>query len=141
MKQGSSGLTALVCEDDDAIREMVRTVLERDGFSVEGVCDGETAISRIRDGGFDLIVLDLMIPGVNGFDVLEFLQAREPSRLKRVLITTAVPMSMAARIPSGICHVLPKPFDIDTLVAMARECSEDTLSRRSRRLLPVPSAG
>lgn len=141
MKQRSRGLTALVCEDDDAIREMIRTVLARDGFAVEAIGDGITAVSRIRDGGFDLIVLDLMIPGMSGFDVLEHLESTQPSRLKRVLITTAVPASMASRVPAGICHVLPKPFDIDTLLAFARECAEDTFSRRSRRLLPIASPG
>lgn len=141
MNKPSRGLTALVCEDDDAIRDMIRTVLERDGFAVEAICDGVTAVTRITDGGFDLIVLDLMIPGVSGFDVLENMQTNQPSRLRRVLITTAVPMSMVAKIPTGICHVLPKPFDIDKLLAHARECAEDTLTRRSRRLLPVPSPG
>ncbi len=141
MMQRSRGLTALVCEDDDAIRDMIRTVLERDGFAVEAICDGLTAVSRIRDGVFDLIVLDLMIPGMSGFEVIEQLQISQPSRLRRVLITTAVPMSMVANIPTEICHVLPKPFDIDKLLEHARECAEDTLTRNSRRLLPLPSAG
>jgi DNA-binding response OmpR family regulator len=141
MNQPSRGLTALVCEDDAAIREMIRTVLERDGFAVEAICDGDTAVVRIRDGGFDLVVLDLMIPGMSGFDVLEHFQSTEPSRLKRVLITTAVPMSMVSRVPTGVCHILPKPFDIDKLLALARECAEDTLTRKSRRLLPLPSPG
>ncbi len=141
MNQRSRGLTALVCEDDAAIREMIRTVLARDGFSVDTVCDGAAAVSRLEDRGFDLIVLDLMIPGMDGFDVLEHLERRYPARLKRVLITTAVPPSIAARVPAGICHILPKPFDIHRLLDFARECSEDTLTRRSSTLLPAPSAG
>jgi DNA-binding response OmpR family regulator len=140
MKQRSRGLTALVCEDDPTIRRMIETVLQRDGFRVASAPDGDVAVARLEEHDFDLIVLDLMMPGLNGFDVLAFLERRKPSRLKRVLITTAVPPTLAEKLPSTICHVLPKPFDIDEFLAYARECSEDTLTRRTRMLL-VPTPG
>ncbi|HEU5163851.1 MAG TPA: response regulator [Thermoanaerobaculia bacterium] len=141
MKQRSRGRTALLCEDDTAIREMIRTVLARDGFTVEPVCDGASAIERLEAGSFDLIVLDLMMPGMNGFDIVDFLERHQPGRLKRVLITTAVPAHVAEKLPPSICHILPKPFDIERLLEHARSCSEDTMTRKSRRLLPLPTPG
>ena len=141
MKQRSRGRTALLCEDDTAIREMIRTVLARDGFAVDAVCDGASAITRLEEGSFDLIVLDLMMPGMNGFDIVDFLESHQPGRLKRVLITTAVPAHVAEKLPASICHILPKPFDIDRLLEYARTCSEDTMTRKSRQLLPVPTPG
>ncbi|HSN69296.1 MAG TPA: response regulator [Thermoanaerobaculia bacterium] len=141
MKQRSRGRTALLCEDDMAIREMIRTVLTRDGFAVEPVCDGASAIELLEEGSFDLIVLDLMMPGLNGFDIVDYLERHQPGRLKRVLITTAVPSHVVEKLPSSICHILPKPFDIERLLEYARYCSEDTITRRSRRLLPLPTPG
>lgn len=141
MEQSSRGLTALLCEDDAAIRDLIQAVLARDGFEVVAVCDGTSAVTNLENDAFDLIVLDLMMPGLNGFDVIDFLKAHQPQRLKRVMITTAVPPALAAQLPSTICHILPKPFDIEKLLELARSCAEDTLTRRSRELLPVPTAG
>jgi CheY-like chemotaxis protein len=141
MEKSSNGLSALLCEDDAAIRDLIETVLSRDGFDVSAVCDGTSAVAQLENDEFDLIVLDLMMPGLNGFDVIDFLKTHQPRRLKRVMITTAVPPALAAQLPSTICHVLPKPFDIEKLLEFARSCSEDTLTRRSRELLPIPSAG
>ena len=82
-----------------------------------------------------------MMPGMNGFDIVDFLESHQPGRLKRVLITTAVPAHVAEKLPASICHILPKPFDIDRLLEYARTCSEDTMTRKSRQLLPVPTPG
>ncbi|MGH9456490.1 MAG: response regulator [Thermoanaerobaculia bacterium] len=136
----SEGLRALICEDDAPIRRMMETMLRRDGFTVVAVGDGAAATEHLGTADFDLIVLDLMMPGVNGFEVLAFLQENKPRRLKRVLITTAIPSAMASGIPPSICHVLPKPFDMVDFVRHARECAEDTLTRKTKRSLsPAPS--
>ncbi|HVR44717.1 MAG TPA: response regulator [Thermoanaerobaculia bacterium] len=132
-KPMSTGRTAIVIEDDSTIRAMVATMLARDGFVVTTVADGLSALEQLSTDEFDLIVLDLMMPGVDGFGVIDFLEENKPRRLKRVLITTAVASPMAERIPKSICTILPKPFDMAELLRHARECSEDTLAREARR--------
>ncbi|MFN2237961.1 MAG: response regulator [Thermoanaerobaculia bacterium] len=121
--------TVLICEDDETIRLMMTRALERAGYAVESVSNGREAISRLDVDTFDLIVLDLMMPDVDGFEVARYLSEHAPRRLKRVVVTTAIPPSMMGRLPAGICTVLPKPFDIQDFLSHARECSDDTLTR------------
>lgn len=131
--------TALVCEDDPVIRAMMTTMLTRDGMEVHAVNDGEAAMVRLGEGEYDLIVLDLMMPGVDGFAVADYLAESKPRRLKRVMVTSAAPLALASRLPEGICTILPKPFDMDEFLRQARSCSEDTLTRARRRLAPSPA--
>lgn len=139
MKQLSKGRTALVCEDDDAIREMMKNMLTRDGFKVDVACNGLEAMAQVRVADPDLIVIDLMMPGINGFEVIKRISEEKPRRLKRVLVTTASPRAVLSRLPEGICTFLPKPFDMDAFLKHARECSEDTLTRQRRRMKPSPA--
>ena len=67
---------ALVCEDDAAIRSLVKTVVGREGFSVDLAVDGREGIEKMSTGCYDLVVLDLMMPEVDGFAVVDFLKHR-----------------------------------------------------------------
>lgn len=119
-----TGFRALIVEDDEAILKLVRLVLERENFVVEGVKDGISAISLLRDVAYDLLILDLLLPDVRGEDVLGYLEEHQPRYLRRVIVTTASPRSMSCEFLQRICRILAKPFDIDQLVLMARECSQ-----------------
>lgn len=132
MKQLSKGRTALVCEDDQSIREMMKTMLVRDGFRVDLACNGIEAMELLRSTDPDLIVVDLMMPGLNGFEVIERISEEKPRRLKRVLVTTATPLAALGELPDGICTYLPKPFEMEVFLKHARTCSEDTLTRKGR---------
>jgi CheY-like chemotaxis protein len=132
VKQLSKGRTALVCEDDQSIREMMKTMLVRDGFHVDLACNGIEAMEFIRSTDPDLIVVDLMMPGLNGFEVIERISEEKPRRLKRVLVTTATPLAALGELPAGICTYLPKPFEMEVFLQHARTCSEDTLTRKGR---------
>jgi CheY-like chemotaxis protein len=127
----------LICEDDETIRLMMTRALQRAGYTVESVPNGREAISRLDVDTFDLIVLDLMMPDVDGFEVARYLSEHAPRRLKRVVVTTAVPPSMMERLPAGICTVLPKPFDIQEFLSHANDCSDDTLTRGRKAEAPA----
>ncbi|MFN2443598.1 MAG: response regulator [Thermoanaerobaculia bacterium] len=119
----------LICEDDETIRLMMTRALQRAGYEVESVPNGREAIAKLDSDRFDLIVLDLMMPDVDGFEVAQYLSENAPRRLKRVVVTTALPPSMMERLPAGICTILPKPFDIQDFLSHAHDCSDDTLTR------------
>jgi len=117
------GFRALVVEDDYGILRLVKTVLEKEGFIVEGVRDGSEALKLLETVAYDLLILDLMLPQVGGEAVLDYLDANQPKYLRRVIITTASPRKMSKNFLERICRILAKPFDIHQLVVIARECA------------------
>ncbi len=123
---------ALVCEDDATIRRMITTMLEREDFVVDAAEDGEAAIRMIDQERYQLLVIDLMMPRVSGYQVVEYLKQNIPPSLKRIVVTTAATSAMQSPFPEEICKVLAKPFDMDEFITFARTCSEDTLTRTKR---------
>ena len=119
---------ALVVEDDDAIVSLVRRVLEREQFSVECVKSGAAAIQLLKTVAYDLLILDLVLPLVSGEEVMTFLEATQPHTLRRVIVMTASPRELSCEFLERICKILAKPFDINELVLIARECTQDRSS-------------
>jgi DNA-binding response OmpR family regulator len=116
---------ALICEDDAAIRALVKTVVQREGFAVDVAADGRQGIEKMESGCYDLVVLDLMMPDVDGFAVVDFLKERRPSNLKSVIVMSATGSVVRGDFPEPICKLLPKPFDIDQLTNAVRSCARD----------------
>ena len=123
MSERRKGFRALVVEDDDAILRLVKTVLEREDFAVEGVRNGAEAIELLRTVSYDLLILDLLLPQVSGEEVIGYLELQQPEYLRRVIVTTASPRIQSCEFLEKICRLLIKPFDIDQLVLYARECT------------------
>ena len=119
---------ALVVEDDDAIVSLVRCVLEREAFSVECVKSGAAAIQLLKSVAYDLLILDLVLPLVSGEEVMTFLESTQPGTLRRVIVMTASPRKLSCEFLERICKILAKPFDINELVLMARECVQESSS-------------
>lgn len=116
---------ALVVEDDESIILLVRRILEREGFGVECVKSGVAAIKLLEVVAYDLLILDLVLPMVSGEEVMTFLEATQPNSLRRVIVMTASPRQLSCEFLERICKILAKPFDIDELVLMARQCVKD----------------
>lgn len=123
-RERRSGYRALVVEDDGSIMKLVKTVLEREGFIVEGVTHGGQAIELLKVVSYDLMILDLMLPHVGGEEVLGYLELAQPKYLRRVIVTTASPRKIPCDFLERICRLLTKPFDINQLVLFARECAQ-----------------
>ena len=119
-----SSYRALVVEDDGAILNLVKIVLERENFAVEGVRNAAAAIDLLGSVAYDLLIVDLMLPEIGGEEVLGFLERTQPKYLRRVVVTTASPGRMSCDFLQRICRLLAKPFDIDELVLIAKECAE-----------------
>ena len=114
---------AIICEDDPSIRALVQTVLRREGFDVDFAPDGAVAKEKIGERCYDVIVLDLMMPGVDGYAVVQHVKERWPERLPRIIIMTAVSEALRSEFPEAVCTVLPKPFDIDKLASVVHDCA------------------
>ena len=84
---------ALVVDDDEPIRTMLAKVVEKQDLEVDTASDGAEAIERLTGDGYCVVLLDLMMPRVDGFAVLRYMQEHYPEGLKRTIIASAVPES------------------------------------------------
>ena len=106
----------LVVEDEATIREVVRRYLEREGFQVLEAGDGYAALDLIADKEPDLIVMDLMLPGIDGLTLTR--QLRQRSRVPVIMLTARGDTSDRIRgLDSGADDYLPKPFSPRELVS------------------------
>ena len=110
---------ALIVEDEPAIREIVRLHLSLAGFETEEVADGRTALERLRADRFDLVVLDVMLPGVDGVTVCRALRSGGPNQRAAVLMLTArdTELDTVLGLESGADDYLTKPFGVRELMA------------------------
>jgi CheY-like chemotaxis protein len=115
----------LVVEDDPAIRRLVAMVLQRQGYRIDAAADGLEAVTKLGAADYDVIVLDLMMPNLDGFTFLNTVAAQEPDRLQKVIVTSAAsPAVIRERMKGKPFSLLPKPFDIGELVDRVRTCIE-----------------
>jgi two-component system response regulator MprA len=118
------GLRVLVADDDPAIRMLVQRVLLRQGYDVSTATDGADAIVQLEANRFDLLVLDLMMPRVDGLGVIAHLQSRGVTTPPILVMTAAAP-DVLRRLPyDRIAKVITKPFDLDALMRDASEAIE-----------------
>ena len=109
----------LYVEDDDSLRESATLVLERVGFSVTAVGDGQKALDNFSSSRFDLVLLDVMLPSVDGFDVCR--EIRRTARTPIVMLTArAETAEVVAGLELGADDYVTKPFEGSELVARVR---------------------
>ena len=110
----------LVVEDEPKIRQAIRKGLERDGYAVDVAADGGDALSLGTEYDYDAIVLDVMLPGVDGFAVCRELRSRD--RRAPILMLTARDAvdDRIVGLDAGADDYLPKPFDFGELTARLR---------------------
>jgi DNA-binding response OmpR family regulator len=124
----------LVIDDDLELCELLRKYLQREGFEVRIVHDGNQGVERALSEGHSLVVLDVMLPGINGFEVLR--RIREDSRIPILMLTArGDDVDRIVGLEMGADDYLPKPFNPRELVARIR-----AILRRSKTdpVKPVP---
>jgi CheY-like chemotaxis protein len=119
----------LVVEDDEQIRGLVAYVFERAGCDVQVAENGAEALDRVREACPHLIVLDLMMPVLNGWEFLEA-TAREGLCTSTPIVVIsaflATPSAPQVKMPSTVLEMLPKPFELSDLVAIAERYTQRT---------------
>jgi two-component system alkaline phosphatase synthesis response regulator PhoP len=123
----------LIVEDDPDIRELIRHHLTHDGYRVVEASDGPTGLREARSGEFDIILLDLMLPGISGLDICKSLKADPATAETPIVMVTArgSESDIVAGLELGADDYISKPFSPRVLIARLRA----VLRRRS--LSPV----
>lgn len=115
----------LVADDDQSIRQLLCTIVKRERFAADCVPDGLHAIDMIGQHEYSLILLDLMMPRVDGFGVIEYLESHPPPHKPIVLVITAYADQKFKQVdPNVVAGVLRKPFEIAELGGLIRACVE-----------------
>jgi DNA-binding response OmpR family regulator len=112
----------LVTDDDQSIRTLVATILRRAGYDVDTAASGRIALEKIGLADYDVVMLDLMMPEVSGFDVLASLRSRDRHRRFVVVMSAASCDTVASVVSGNVFASLRKPFAIDEMVATVRAC-------------------
>ncbi len=110
----------LVVDDDASIRLMVRNVLERAGYEVTTARDGCEAISLIAKADYDVVLLDVMMPKLDGLGVVDELRKSNSGVLAHTYLLTAGLSQRLSELP--VRGVIVKPFDINELLAETKDC-------------------
>jgi two-component system response regulator CpxR len=122
----------LIIDDDMELCELLSDYLAAEGFSVEAVHDGESGAARVKDGDYCLVVLDVMLPKVNGFEVLR--RIRSGSQVPVLMLTArGDEVDRIVGLEMGADDYLPKPFNPRELVARLRAIQ--------RRVTALPAEG
>jgi CheY-like chemotaxis protein len=140
----SRSFSALVVDDDPALTGLFLTLLERQGFSVDCAPNGRAAFDSIRRGTYSVILLDLMMPDVNGLELLDRLGRDSPSLLRRVIVLTGAAQPLVDEVDtSKIWRLIRKPFDLNELISHVLGCAithSASPSRAAASMSPPESA-
>lgn len=113
------GQSILIVEDEEKIARFIELELLHEGYEVEKSQDGRDGLSKAQSGRFDLMILDVMLPGLNGFEVLRRL--RKDSGLPVIMLTARdAVMDKVAGLDGGADDYMTKPFAIEELLARIR---------------------
>lgn len=120
----------LIVEDEADIAELVRYNLEREGFKSDTVGSGEEALKALRERGYDLVVLDLMLPGIDGIEVCARIK-KEYAQGPAVLMLTArsEETDIVRGLSAGADDYVPKPFSPRVLIARVRALLRRTVGK------------
>ena len=115
----------LVIDDDPAIVQLFRALLGRAGFEIDTASDGASAWDLIETNGYEVIIMDLMMPRVSGFELLDRIAHQKPALLERIIVATGASRRQLSSFDASRVHsLIRKPFDIDDLMSAASRCAQ-----------------
>jgi two-component system OmpR family response regulator len=124
----------LLVEDDEKLARSLRKGLQSEGYAVDVVSDGDAALLNANVWDYDAIVLDVMLPGANGFEVCRALRAREQWAPVLMLTARAAVDDRVAGLDAGADDYLTKPFELRELLARVRALVRRRPTERPARI-------
>lgn len=117
----------LIAEDDPAIREGLTDLLTAEGYDVDAVTDGQQALAKVEQSAYHLILLDVMMPGMNGFEVCRRIRTKDSRQPILFLTAKSEEIDQVVGFKSGADDYVTKPFGTQVLLArveaLLRRCN------------------
>ncbi|HYK47348.1 MAG TPA: response regulator, partial [Parafilimonas sp.] len=129
LKTNGKGTTILVVDDEDSIRSLLRQELGEGGYHIEEASNGKEALAKVRVNRPDLIILDVMMPEMNGFDVAAILK-NDPQTMDIPIIVLSIVQDKARGYRIGVDRYLTKPIDTTSLFAEVGTLLEQGKSKK-----------
>lgn len=133
----------LVVDDEPAIRALVAKIVERAGHAVDSARDGAEAIEKLESDEYTVVVLDLMMPNIDGYGLIEHIKARG-GRRPAIIVISAGDTAALRRLDATMVHsILRKPFDIDVLgdlITAAARSMDEAAEQRDADVLHFPKS-
>ncbi len=107
----------LIVDDEERIRLVLARILRARGIAADAVANGADAVARTASGSYDLVILDLLMPGQDGFSALREIMRQQPDQAVLVLSCLSDPESKMTSLGLGADDYVPKPFHIGELMA------------------------
>ncbi len=130
---GNEPSRIIVVDDEPGIREFLGMALNKSGYMVETVADGNEAINRMENNLYDLAVLDIVVPTINGIDVLRTINEKSPETSVIMITAYASHETALEAMKLGACDYIEKPFKINELKKVIEEALEK--KKNSRKCL------
>jgi len=125
-----------VVDDEPAIRALVARIAQRAGFDVEVARDGAEAIAKLDATRFGVVILDLMMPNVDGYGVIDHVRS-SGGQHPAIILVSAADNAAVRRVDGEIVHsVIRKPFDIDVLSDLITAAAESRQPVEDGNVLP-----
>jgi two-component system phosphate regulon response regulator PhoB len=133
----NNGADVLVVEDDAAIRRLLAVTFKHEGLNVTTARDGIEAIDALKKQRFRVLILDLMMPRMSGWEVIEWLKEARAQKPQSVIVVSATNRDVIRELePEVVNAIVFKPFDVNELTGYVKACcgpSDD--DRRSKRMV------
>jgi CheY-like chemotaxis protein len=139
LKTNGKGTTILVVDDEDTIRSLLRQELGEAGYHIEEAANGKEALAKIRVNRPDLIILDIMMPEMNGFDVAAILK-NDPQTMDIPIIVLSIVQDKARGYRIGVDRYLTKPIDTAALFTEVGTLLEQGKSKKKVLVVDEDSA-
>ena len=123
----------LIIEDEARLRDNLQTLLQSEGYHVTTAQNGAEGIKRLRQESFDLVITDLVMPEIDGFQVLEYLKAYSPETVVVVMTAYVSAGSVIDALRKGAYDYLSKPFEFDLMKATIARALEKAHLQKSLR--------
>lgn len=131
----------LIADDDNEIRELLEFDLSHSGYAVDTAKDGEEALHKALTANYDLVLLDVMMPKMNGFDVCKHLRASKPETPILMLTAKGTMNDKTQGFDSGADDYIVKPFDIQEVLlrvrALVRRSPSSKLQPQKQEILKI----
>ena len=113
----------LVADDDAALRSLLRLVARRAGFEVDMACNGQEALDLMRKNDYLIAIVDLMMPLLNGYEVVQ--RVAQMENRPGLIVVTAMTDTYVAGLDGNVVHsIVRKPFDVEMLRGVLTELAE-----------------